>query len=853
VVAGYSWLAYRQLEVALVDAGTGRAAAASQRIVAILDESARPFRRDGRRLTSDSSIVHFLAAGISRAAAQRTLDSTRTKAALTESVSLWSRDVKPLLVSGAAIDARADILRAARLDVDTTSPAIIGPLAFTADTGHYSMVVAVRSARGDTLGFVVVHRRIASGAAAHMITQLIGSDAQFLIGNADGVLWTNLETRVAGPPDPLRSHDYTAPNGVRWVGAAVPVPRTPWLVWIQLPRDVVLAPAESFLADCARVALLVIVAGTIGAWLVSRHITKPIAAVAGAAAGISSGDYASRVVVRRDDEVGRLATSFNRMAEQVEGVTTELETQAADLEASNTELRESEERFRRLIEFSPDGIVVHREGRFVYANAAAAALFGAVSPDELLGRVVLDVVHADDRALVEARIRQNVELGHATPVAGIRLFRIDGSIVSVEAMSMPLVFDGCESVQTILRDVTERKRLEEQFRQSQKMEAVGRLAGGVAHDFNNLLTVISSYTTFLIESLPLNDPRREDATEIKLAANRAAQLTGQLLALSRKQMLQPRPMLLNDVVQETEKMLRRLIGEDIVLETALAADLSEVNADRGQIEQVLMNLAVNARDAMPDGGRLTLQTADVDLSDDYVAGHLGVAPGPYVMLAVSDSGCGMDASVRERMFEPFFTTKEAGKGTGLGLSTVYGIVKQSGGDVWVYSEPGEGTTFKIYLPRLAAGAAPARVSFDVRAAPANGHETVLLVEDDERLRTLAARVLGERGYTVLPASNGADALAVAEGHPGVIDLVVSDVVMPGMTGRILAERLTTLRPSVKALFMSGYTDDDVMRRGILDRSTAFLQKPFTPDQLAQKVREVLEASSRCLPPAFNLA
>jgi CheY-like chemotaxis protein len=252
---------------------------------------------------------------------------------------------------------------------------------------------------------------------------------------------------------------------------------------------------------------------------------------------------------------------------------------------------------------------------------------------------------------------------------------------------------------------------------------------------------------------------------------------------------------------------------------------------------------VNARDAMPEGGRLTIQTADVELSDDYVAGHVGVAPGPYVMLAVSDSGCGMSATVRERMFEPFFTTKEAGKGTGLGLSMVYGIVQQSGGDVWVYSEPGQGTTFKIYLPRLASGAAGPSASSEERAAPANGYETVLLVEDDDRLRALAVRVLGERGYTVLPASNGAEALAVAARHPGVIHLVVSDVVMPGMTGRILAERLTTMRPLVKALFMSGYTDDDVMRRGILDRSTAFLQKPFTPDQLALKVREVLESSS----------
>lgn len=371
------------------------------------------------------------------------------------------------------------------------------------------------------------------------------------------------------------------------------------------------------------------------------------------------------------------------------------------------------------------------------------------------------------------------------------------------------------------------------------MEAVGRLAGGVAHDFNNLLTAISGHAQILLEDLPADDPARADIEEISRAADRAADLTRQLLAFSRKQMLRPQVLDPNALIGEIQKMLRRLIGEDIELITRLAPDLGAVRADPGQLEQVIMNLAVNARDAMPTGGRLLIETRNVELGEDDARRLAPLQPGPHVVLIVSDTGAGMDESTRERIFEPFFTTKEKGKGTGLGLSTVYGIVQQSGGHIWVYSEPGQGTTFKIYLPRVDARPEAAPAPSDADGAH-NGREVVLLVEDEDAVRSLARRILEKRGYTVLTARTGPEALRIAERHDGPIHLILTDVVMPEMSGRELAERIAPTRPDARTLFMSGYTEDDVLRRGVLNEGAAFLEKPFTPSALAQKVREVLD-------------
>jgi len=404
-----------------------------------------------------------------------------------------------------------------------------------------------------------------------------------------------------------------------------------------------------------------------------------------------------------------------------------------------------------------------------------------------------------------------------------------------------------EAIVVNYRDVTDRKRaeaalraLEEQQRQAQKMEAIGRLASGVAHDFNNLLTAILGSTDLLLEELPADHSGRLEAEETRKAALRAADLTRQLLAFSRQQVLAPQVLDINDVVTNVDTMLRRVIGEHVEVRTVQAPDLGAVRADPGQLEQVLLNLAVNARDAMPRGGRLTIETANADLDDTYAAQHAAVAPGRYVMFAVSDTGTGMDAETQTRLFEPFFTTKEKGKGTGLGLATVYGIVKQSGGHIWVYSEPGQGTTMKVYLPRVEEAiepiTAPARPS-----GPLRGSETILIVEDQDEVRNLTRRLLEARGYRVLVAASGADALRIADQEAGRIDLLLTDVIMPGMSGREVALLLGPAHPHMRVLFVSGYTDDSIVHHGVLDPGVAFLQKPFTSQTLAQKVREVLDA------------
>jgi PAS domain S-box-containing protein len=396
-------------------------------------------------------------------------------------------------------------------------------------------------------------------------------------------------------------------------------------------------------------------------------------------------------------------------------------------------------------------------------------------------------------------------------------------------------------------DVTEQRQNEEQLRVAHRMESVGRLAGGVAHDFNNLLTVIINHTAFAARDVAKEHPLQADLAEIGKAAERATFLTRQLLAFSRQQVLKPQVLDVNKIVGGMEEMLRRLLGEDIDLAVGLATGLAKVTADPGQIEQVVMNLAVNARDAMPDGGKLTIETAYVELDDVYASQHVGMKPGSYVRLSVSDTGCGMDEKTRARLFEPFFTTKQTGKGTGLGLATVYGIVKQSGGDIWVYSEPGHGTTFKVYLPRELSAKETAERAPQVSAGAA-GAETILVVEDEDAVRNLAKRILELAGYTVLTAANGGEALGICGKQQGSVSLVLTDVVMPGMNGKELTDRLAGLCPNLRVLYMSGYTDDAIVHRGVLAPGTHFIGKPFNAADLTRMVRKVLDEPMPDRPP-----
>ena len=422
----------------------------------------------------------------------------------------------------------------------------------------------------------------------------------------------------------------------------------------------------------------------------------------------------------------------------------------------------------------------------------------------------------------------------------------DRDVAQALADHAALAITNSRLLQAALREIADKQRAEAalrkteaQLRHAQKMEAVGRLAGSIAHDFNNLLSVIISHSDLLLEDLKPVDPIRVDVESIRKAGEKAATLTRQLLAFSRQQVMLPRVVDLNQAVQETEKMLQRLLGEDIELVTRCDRNLHKVKVDPGQIDQVVVNLAINARDAMPRGGKLTIETQNVVLDHAYATEHLGVTPGQYVLLAVSDTGTGMDQETQARIFEPFFTTKELGKGTGLGLSTVFGIVKQSGGAVWVYSEPGEGATFKIYLPR--ADELEVEAPEVVVPTTLHGTETILLVEDQDEVRQVARQALRRYGYHVIEAANAGEALLACEQHPRKIHLLLTDVVMPMMSGREIAERLVQIRPELRVLFMSGYTENAIVHHGILDSGIAYLQKPLVPDSLARRVREVLDA------------
>jgi len=631
---------------------------------------------------------------------------------------------------------------------------------------------------------------------------------------------------LAGESGALRARGL---DGVERLYGYAPVAGTDWRVYSGIDAQLAFAAARGELAGAATLILLTILLVLALALLAGRFIARPCNDLEAAFAAVASGKLDTAVRVTGFAETAALAERFNEMT--------------ARRAAAEEALRASEERFRILVESSPNAILlVDRDGRIVLANGRIEGILG-YTPEELIGTSVEQLVpvelrarHLGDRlAYLQAPRVRTMAAGRS-----LAALRRDGTSVPVDIALSPITVAGELHVLATIADTTERRRLEEQLLQSQRLEAIGHLAGGIAHDFNNLVNVIAGFGRLVLDDLPEDEPHREDVEQILAAADRAATLTRQLLAFARRQVLQPRVLNLNEVVADITPMLARILGEDTDLVTMLAPNLGAVRADPGQLEQVIVNLAVNARDAMPEGGRLTIETANVDLDESFVRSRVEMTPGSYVVLAVSDTGHGMTEEVRQRIFEPFFTTKPEGHGTGLGLSTTYGIVRQSGGFISVYSEPGQGTTFRIYLPRVAERAEPFMRPPRTRAADV-GVETLLLVEDDEAGRTYARRVLEARGYQVLAAAHGPEALEVAAAHDGPIDLLVTDVIMPGMSGRELADRLVASRPGLRVLYVSGYTENSVVHHGHLEEGVAFLVKPYSPDDLARKVREVLDA------------
>jgi signal transduction histidine kinase/ActR/RegA family two-component response regulator len=613
-----------------------------------------------------------------------------------------------------------------------------------------------------------------------------------------------------------------------------------------------------------RLAILIFFTSTILgiglAYFVSHHLTGALTELSTQAALIGSGRLDQRIMITSRDELGQLAQAFNEMSaklaerdKQLGEIRGQLEIRVqertAELAKVNEALRESEGRaqhqfaeLEQLYETAPVGLCfVNRELRYVRINERLAALNGAPVSDHV-GRLIRDIIPLS-APTIEPHFQQVFESGR--PILDLEFCDVISEEPGVGRNWLVSYYPvrGPEGivvgVNAVMQDIGERKRLEVELRQAQKMEAIGRLAGGVAHDFNNLLTVINGYAEMVLGMAAMPSLARDCVEEVLNAGNRASALTNQLLAFSRRQVLQPRAVSLNDVVSNLSKMLHRVIGEDIELVSVLAPGLGSVRADPNQMEQVLINLALNSRDAMVGGGRLTLTTAEVAPGEDGAPMQPGAGADRFVMLVVTDTGQGMDAETRRNIFEPFFTTKGQGKGTGLGLSTVYGIVKQSGGEIQVSSKPGEGTTFRLYFPKIEEeGAGPAGRKTAFARLP-QGTETILLLEDDLGIRQLVRQMLLGQGYTVLEAQNWREAVRLCQEHRGPLQLLLTDVVMPEMNGPAVAEHLTPLRPEMRVLFMSGYANSVMGDDGILQQSVAFLQKPFTRDELVQKVQEVL--------------
>jgi two-component system cell cycle sensor histidine kinase/response regulator CckA len=835
VVASFGAVVHRQMSESATRGASEHLERAAREVANMLGGSAKNMLAAMAGVAADTDVVEFLRNpdGRRAEAAREALRRLSPEPGKTD-VELWTASGDRTRASDSKWPEMTGAARASLMDLVRGSDATaVTPIALLDTTLVYEVVSRVGS-KGSPLGYVVVRRRVMApgGDGSAQLRAVVGSDALILLGNASGDIWTDMVRRVPMPPAARAAstvEEYNEPRLGPVFASMHRIANTPWSLVIEFPRATVLHEVGTGMNAIIIFGLAALLIAAVMSWRLSGEFTRPLEEMATAAGRISDGDYDRPLPVRGKDEIGAAASAFNRMASSLRG-------SRAELEAKVGEAASSARRLERVITSS--GAVLYelapRDGvmRFTWISENVADLLGyslaeALAPGWWSGNVYPDDLTKSEPE-AEPRTDGVREYRFRHKDGGYRWVRDDQRVVPDEA-------SGRAHIVGTWLDITEQRHLEEQLRHAQKMEAIGTLAGGVAHDFNNILTVVTSYAELL--SRTEDDPnRRCDLDEIVAAARRATLLTRQLLTFSRKTIAEPQSISVSYVVARLGGMLRRLLKENVKLVPRLSDDVAPILGDPNQLEQVVMNLVINAADAMPDGGTLVIETQNIELDDAYARTHGRVTPGRYVMLAVTDTGAGIDPSIMDKIYEPFFTTKPPGQGTGLGLASTYAIVKEAGGHIWVYSEPGQGTTFKVYFPWERASKAspsPSSTPSELRMLG-----TALLVEDDARVRRAVRRMLERIGFDVMEAPDGEAGLGVAAGHEGPIDVVVTDLMMPRLGGGAFARRLALSRPNVPVVFMSGYTDDAAFRRGLLESEYTFVQKPFTREHLEAAIARV---------------
>jgi PAS domain S-box-containing protein len=825
VIVIFGALSYRVASHAAYTAASERLASAANQLAAAISQQLAGAKV---QLTTraGSAVVERFANGDTTAAADVRKELAAFGRDSTPGNSVEIRDTAGTIQLSVLPTTRTDIAAAA-LAPQPPDSAALSPIFSDGRLAYYEMSAPIKRSSGRPW-HLIVRRVIDAGSGARAIAAMLGSDARIYVGNADGTLWADMSAPAESAliRDTIRNGTYRRAGALRLGAVARPV-NAPWLMGTEFSNAEVMSGSRPLMREMAGIAALVLLAGTALGWIMSRQLTRPLLRLTHEAEQVARSNGETEAVGRTGDELTRLSDAFGTMVSRVKD--------------GQERLRLSEKQYRMLFDLNPSPMWVFDQKtlQFLAVNAAAVTKYG-YSHDEFTRMSIRDIRPPQDLEALDQAVR--TDFSARQDVSNWRHITRDGTVFDVEIRGRPVTFLGAEAELVLVTDVSERNRLESRLRQSQKMEAVGRLAGGIAHDFNNILSAVLGYSNLVLEDLPEDDPRRPDIEEVRDAGMRGAALTRQLLMFSRPQVAERQVLDINGVIAGVRKMLERIIGEDIRIETKLDPHVGRVRMDPGHLEQIVMNLAVNARDAMPDGGRLSIETSEVELDELHHRGNKLLPAGRYVMLAVSDVGIGIPKDQQARIFEPFYTTKPPGEGTGLGLSTVYGIVQQNGGSVLVYSEPGHGATFKVYLPRVDASVTPAETT---ASAPALGsaRESILFVEDEPSLLKVGCQILTRAGYTVIGMPGPEEAIAYATEHAGEIDLIATDMVMPGLSGREMVGRIRMKRPDVRVLFMSGYTDDAIMQRGATEPGTAFLQKPFSGEGLARKVRAVLDGES----------